>query len=251
VYENRLLAYVDVLGWKTACADYSNLDRIERALAVIHNYSKSYSQSHRKKLLAIPQHIGTPNPLFLKVQFAAFSDHFVFSKPADFGGRIFSVQDVCLELLKLGFLTRGAIVLGDLHHLDNEIFGPALIDAVRIEETEAIFPRIIVADDVVQHCEQLAPLGDDWQHYVIEDPLGRRILNVFGILGNTTRDPEGAQSLIELNVPIKQIVETVNARIREYAEPKHHKYREKWIYLRSLIEERALKMYPLLRDALE
>lgn len=46
-----------------------------------------------------------------------------------------------IELLQLGFLTRGGITIGPVHHRDNIIFGPALIEAVALEK-EAHYPRI-------------------------------------------------------------------------------------------------------------
>lgn len=86
----------------------------------------------------------------LEVQFGAFSDHFVFSMPASFGGRIFSAASkLIISLLRAGYLIRGAVVLGLLYHSDNVIFGPALLTAVEMEERESFYPRILVSDSAV------------------------------------------------------------------------------------------------------
>ena len=80
--------------------------------------------------------------------------------PWDFGGRIFTAGiRLIVDLLHMGFLTRGAIVVGDLYHRDNIIFGPALVEAHTIESREAFYPRVIVSRTAL---EDLADeVGDD------------------------------------------------------------------------------------------
>lgn len=245
--KQRLLAFIDILGWTKAC-ESSDLEPMLSALAIIHRQGEVFSERARQE--AISAKGAVINPLYLEVQFGAFSDHFVFSKPADFGGRIFSVAKICLDLLKIGFLTRGAIVLGKLYHQDNIIFGPALIDAVRIEETEAFFPRIIVADNVIQHCEELGHLGELRRHFVIEDQDGRSILNMF-CMPEYGQNAEWDKSTIALNIPMRVIWKTINDKIQLYHSPESRRYREKWIYLKDVIENRVFSIYPALKMAVE
>ena len=78
--------------------------------------------------------MSSVNPLWLKVEFGAFSDNFVYSIPADFGGRILNfIPKMVRTLLQKGFLIRGGITVGKLYHKENVVFGPALIEAVKIE----------------------------------------------------------------------------------------------------------------------
>ncbi|MBI2253385.1 MAG: hypothetical protein HYU58_02065 [Proteobacteria bacterium] len=135
VYETRLLAYVDIIGWSEACAIESA--NLTEAATVIHDAAMTFS-SHHKDALKKDTNLNI-NPMFLQNEFAAFSDNFVLSLPPDFGGRIFSIADICRRPLKLGLLTRGALTIGPVHHRDNVIFGPALIEAVQLEK-EAVFP---------------------------------------------------------------------------------------------------------------
>jgi hypothetical protein len=56
------------------------------------------------------------------------------------------------SLALLGIFVRGAVVVGE-HFEDNQIlFGPALIQAVYLEKKIAIWPRVVVAPDVVNLC---------------------------------------------------------------------------------------------------
>ncbi len=51
-------------------------------------------------------------------------------------------------MLQLGFLTRGAVVKGKIYHLDNIVFGPALVRAVALERA-AQQPRILFDRDSI------------------------------------------------------------------------------------------------------
>ena len=59
------------------------------------------------------------------------------------------VQSTCKSLLDLGFYTRGAIVLGDLWHRTEVIYGPALLDAHKLEREVAVYPRMLIAPDAL------------------------------------------------------------------------------------------------------
>lgn len=49
-----------------------------------------------------------------------------------------------------GVYLRGAIVRGPLFHDEKMVFGEALVEAYRIESTDAVFPRIMIAPSVMK-----------------------------------------------------------------------------------------------------
>ena len=57
---------------------------------------------------------------------------------------LFRVSQLALDLLASGFLLRGAIAKGLLHHSERVIFGPALLYAHDSERNVAKYPRIVV-----------------------------------------------------------------------------------------------------------
>jgi hypothetical protein len=128
VYEDRLLLFADVLGWSEEIKRGSG-DALLKVVQRIHLEAEAHSERGRDELKQMAKKLGgRVNPMALEVQFGAFSDHFVFSMPAGFGSRICSAgSKLVIELLHQGFLTRGAIVVGKLHHKDNVVFGPALL----------------------------------------------------------------------------------------------------------------------------
>ena len=95
-----------------------------------------------------------------------------------FGGRLFDkASKLIIDLLRAGFLIRGSVVLGPLHHCDNVVFGPALLQAVDIEEREAFYPRILVTDAVLDHCKRLE--NNHLHKAVLTDQMGRFVVNPF------------------------------------------------------------------------
>jgi hypothetical protein len=56
----------------------------------------------------------------------------------------------CQLIAQHGILLRGAISLGELYDNDDLIFGPALVNSYELEERTAVFPRIVIASDLVE-----------------------------------------------------------------------------------------------------
>lgn len=98
-----------------------------------------------------------------------FSDHIVASYPAEnfhppFDSpsvRIYSLIKIAAQFhrvaLEQGFLMRGAIVQGGLWHKGNSILGPALIEAVELEETIACYPRVIFQEPLISLLKENVP----------------------------------------------------------------------------------------------
>lgn len=79
------------------------------------------------------------------------------------------VANIYNEILRYGYLMRGAIVEGDFFHNDIIVYGKALVEAVNLEEKKAIYPRILVQKE----------LSKSLQHYLLQDRDGLYILNIF------------------------------------------------------------------------
>jgi hypothetical protein len=80
---------------------------------------------------------------------------------------------VCSDLLQRGFLTRGAVAKGRLHHEGNVVFGEALTNAYDLEQSTARFARVILTQEVVGSLDADAPAGGPWSRDVSLDLLRR------------------------------------------------------------------------------
>jgi hypothetical protein len=77
----------------------------------------------------------------------SFSDCVVISEnasPIGLFSLLASVTLLTLELLGNGVFTRGGIAKGKLHHSDKVVFGPAMLEAYRLESSIARYPRILI-----------------------------------------------------------------------------------------------------------
>lgn len=146
-YEHRLVAYLDVLGWS---------DFVERSLAkpeLIDSILTALSYLPTEIPGSQPPKYGTDNLVSHWPQLTQFSDTVVIScalDPCDpytvptVYNLLCTIQGVSLLMLANGFPIRGGIADGPMYHSQNHVFGPALNVAVRLEKTDAIFPRVVL-----------------------------------------------------------------------------------------------------------
>lgn len=107
VYENRILAFVDILGFKNmvqiSASNFQEQIRLMKAMEIIHSYRTLNDE-------------GLDGGLF----------------------------HVLLDLACLGIFIRGGVSIGLAHHDEFNAFGPAMVDAYELELKMAKYPRIIL-----------------------------------------------------------------------------------------------------------
>ncbi len=98
-----------------------------------------------------------------------FSDSLVMADPCTddgqedlaFGFAVIVAAWVQLELATIGLFARGGMDLGLFFANEQVVYGPALIEAHRLENTEAVVPRVIISRELVGYAlEQLREFGD-------------------------------------------------------------------------------------------
>ncbi len=168
-YEDRVLAFVDILGWKEAITrsekDPAVLQGLGAALALLREAPRLWEHAQKNPDIAL---VPTATQ---------FSDTLVLSEPSSDGAasRIAQrVRDYCWRMLLAGYLTRGAITLGRLYHDGSVVVGPALVEAHGLEQKVAIYPRIVLAPKIV---EMLSSTYQTVQGDVYEDLHFRKDLD--------------------------------------------------------------------------
>jgi hypothetical protein len=182
MYEDRLVAYFDIIGWSAACAAtaQADLQRVKDTALFLSDVADDYSE--RSFAVLEEQAARVPgsrvNPLRREIRTAVFSDNYVISMPLTHGPRVAShVGDLARGLLARGFLVRGGLALGRLYHSHGVVFGPALVTAVALEK-ETRLPRILCAPDVVDFING-GPLGGSAP--IVQDCLMRWTVNLYDI----------------------------------------------------------------------
>lgn len=144
-YSNRFVAFVDILGFKNLVNNSnSNQKLIETIDNVLSEIEDDKNRNSDKALgnKAIGREITN------------FSDSIVISYSTECQGAgvnlLIDVRLLQLRLLYYGILSRGAVTFGKLIHDDDVCFGPALVEAYKMEEHDAIYPRVIVDESVIK-----------------------------------------------------------------------------------------------------
>ena len=166
-YEQRVVAFVDILGFKEIIQrSKSDPEMVSQIFSALDIRKDSYAEAFAKE-------IGiTENADFFADRFHSFSDCIVMSvstRIEDIGLLIYSVFKICRSLLSLGFISRGGIAMGELYHRDDAdaetkkqgspsmIFGPAFIEAYQFESSHADGPRVILQNrvwtEICKYCD--------------------------------------------------------------------------------------------------
>ncbi len=141
-FDKHCIAYIDILGAKAFIND--NPKKFLNDLNAICNDAKHNVELHK---------ILSQRDIFVKI----FSDNILIGTKItsniayqkDKIENIIRVSGyVYNKALSLGYLTRGAITLGDFCMTEDFVYGKALIDAVDLEENMALYPRIITKKDI-------------------------------------------------------------------------------------------------------
>ena len=204
-FEDRLVAYIDILGWSTVTESMSAADLYE-ILEPLRLRGESHNESYRQQLIS--KFGANVNPMFLEVQYTFFSDSFIFSMPTSMGARIYdAISEIMRDLLKKGFAVRGGITAGQLFHCDQVVFGSALIAAHRIESEEANFARVMVDENAIRST------GIRQYYAVIKDQLGNWIVDPFPLCATSSDMKDLIQQIYEP----KHILQIIDQKITDYA----------------------------------
>jgi len=218
-YQERVLAYIDILGFKNTvnntvrCSDCKSMDnepeinRIDIFLDEIHN------QLIKDKFMPLKK-IEIKDRVVSQI-----SDSVVISYLKE--NAIYNIlQDVyflCVMALEKGFLFRGAVVCGKVIHTEKKLFGPAFLRAYNMEQEQAVFPRIIIDDNVLDIVKENYPKYDepnsrydDLLKLIPCDFDGKRYINYIDKLNTGVDVGEEQQHLSGVYEIINKLKEKIN-----------------------------------------
>uniref|UniRef100_E6Q0P3 Guanylate cyclase domain-containing protein n=1 Tax=mine drainage metagenome TaxID=410659 RepID=E6Q0P3_9ZZZZ len=211
-YELRLVAFIDILGFKNivqGTKDERRLKSVLRAIDRLRELSEDVESSSK--------------------QVSQFSDSIVISYPVRERASVFylllDIAMAVLDLVYWGFAVRGGVTIGPLIHDEKHLLGQGLIDAYEMEAKHAKYPRVLVDPKLLKlarifHAPQNSP--DDEAGYVRdllrEDEDNRFFLDYtswnayFGLHG----DVDGYDDyLTSISKMVKAQLKSKDASVRE------------------------------------
>lgn len=146
LFRRSFCAYIDILGFS------------EKIIKNDLSFFNSYLNTLKEELKHIEyMHDLSGKEGMKSFELKIFTDNFVFGHPwfDRYGeselGNIFEVlSHIQYTFIKSKIFVRGAISVSDLYMDENIVLGPALIESYNLESKKAIYPRIILSDDVVK-----------------------------------------------------------------------------------------------------
>ncbi len=76
------------------------------------------------------------------------------------------IGNIYCNALRLGYLVRGSITEGKFYRNKKFVYGKALVEAVKLEEKIAIYPRVIIQDSLVSLIPQYIAQDSDRKYYL-------------------------------------------------------------------------------------
>ena len=144
-YQQRLVAFLDILAWSKAInRTQTDPEFLKDLVGSLQIFNALQSQTKWMQEQARSQGWKEwPGD----TRITQFSDCIVLSFSPDDRGKqsmLMLINTICNHFLRMGFFIRGGIVLGELFHNNHSVLGPALVEAYRLESESAIYPRILL-----------------------------------------------------------------------------------------------------------
>ena len=185
-YKERIVAFIDILGIKKLIKEENSLEKVSKIV----NLVRDTIFEHEKIL-------EPHDPFYLHVSF--ISDSIVISIDAPSSADDHRIRTILrfaggigLSLLAIGVRPcRGSMVTGQIfHYRDQEanfdaVIGPALVKAYELEQSVAIYPRIVVDNTVCNFWGEYIAAAepkedqDSWREVLKQDQDGEWFINIF------------------------------------------------------------------------
>jgi len=151
--EPRIVCFMDILGFSQMIEDYEQND----LSTVLQDIQKAFKNA----ISVLNYQAGdAKSQEFLQyLEYKTFSDNICISLPyfdnetdflANLNLMVTFVRGLQYALMTLGFFTRGGLTIGSYYSDQNMIFSKALVDAYHLESKKAVYPRVLIADNIIE-----------------------------------------------------------------------------------------------------
>lgn len=160
-YEKKLVAFVDLLGFKEVSSNTNEKNATHNILSTNHQIVDILQNVTDNK----NQRNNDDNDFVIQT----FSDSIFFAYPEDeLYKLLYDLSTISFSIAERGFFLRGGVAFGDIYARNNEnyFYGPALIAAHHAESKTAVYPRIIMDISAMDLINSI-----DLEHRIYQDNL--------------------------------------------------------------------------------
>ena len=196
----------------------------------------------------------------LTPEITTFSDHIVVSYPslpAEVYGEFYTaaldhlwsgivlkdslriLSDVAELALRIGLLIRGGLAFGQLFHGQGVVFGKAMVDAHELESTVANYPRVVVADDIIEKVTRTNPEN---AHFFLRDTDGKWHLDYFAGMVRDARQ-HGSDITLWRGTHTARIDQEIERLRQDGSNSAALRAAEKWEWFRRQFEAAAADVH--------
>lgn len=222
--DNQVVLFADILGFGNAVKENENVSFHDQGDLIV-DFEKIYDHILRSYSEEYQQSLG--------IKFLWVSDSIIVSTPIENANAIFSVLiDIINILYCSGLSLRGVITVGRLYH-QNNVWGPALVEAAKDEKGIVKYPRIMIKESYFKRL----PLKKEYRDYFkISNESSYRQFDYFDFYFHKLIN-EDKSVLSTLRVYSEFIK-------RGYDEAKQSSYKEKYIWLAEELQK-AIRKYAI------
>lgn len=180
-YEQCVVTFIDILGFRHLLAT-RNASEIVDALASLREFTAGDANDRPPPRRMAEVRLNSES------YSEAVSDAVVRVRPVEiqapdgaFVNELIDLVHATVACVNRDILIRGGLAIGAAHvGLDGKgpIFGPAMVRAYEIEDTEAVYPRIMIDEDAIEQYLGDASLWRYQEHDSWEASLARQLIGV-------------------------------------------------------------------------
>jgi len=166
-----------------------------------------------------------------------FSDNIVLAVPVT--SALSAIAEFQLSLALAGWFSRGGAAVGKFYIDEHIVYGPAFLDAYKLENETARVPRVLLTQELAQQVKKYLkyysdPAAAPQNEYILNDGDGQMFLNYLSA-GWLDEAPDGSRETLASHRDL------VVQRLAEYREQPHiySKYRWVAVYHNFFCEECA------------
>jgi len=211
-YSRKLIAYLDILGIRDLVCnnidgdEYKVIDKIEKMRKIAETTSKLLMNDEFFDFLHI-------------------SDSFVFvSEPNVLEDLLVILASIQMRIiLECHYLLRGAVTIGDAitREQGRYIIGPAYIKAFELQDQNAIYPRIIIDNNVLNEVRK----SPDFEKFIYVDKDKESFLDYISIYKD---NEELRTDEIKISLQQEGVLEYIQGNYEKYNEEEDYNIKQKY-----------------------